>query len=92
MMLATVPANMMLGRGARYGLGVIVRETPLGEARGHDGIMTGFLAATAWFPEHTIAVDVQLNTDDGRAVGKPPPALLVDLATLALEELRRVPR
>jgi D-alanyl-D-alanine carboxypeptidase len=91
-MLATVPADATLGRKARYGLGVIVRETALGEARGHDGIMTGFLAATAWFPAHEIAVAVQLNTDDGRVIGKPMSALLVDLAALALEELRATRR
>jgi len=87
-MLATVPADATLGRKARYGLGVIVRETTLGEARGHDGIMTGFLAATAWFPAHKIAV----NTDEGRVVGEPLSTLLVELASLALEELRRVAR
>ena len=91
-MLDSVPADATLGRGARYGLGVIVRDTPLGEARGHDGIMTGFLAATAWFPRHDIAVAVQLNTDEGRAVGKPMSMLLVDLVSLALEELRPAPR
>jgi D-alanyl-D-alanine carboxypeptidase len=91
-MLDTVPADATLGRRARYGLGVIVRETPLGEARGHDGIMTGFLAATAWFPTHGIAVAVQLNTDDGRVIGKPMSALLVELVSVALEELRAARR
>lgn len=91
-MLVSVPADATLGRGARYGLGVIVRETSLGQALGHDGIMAGFLAATAWFPAHEIAVTVQLNTDEGRAVGKPMSALLVELATLALEELRPASR
>ena len=44
-MLAGVAAPM-LGRGARYGLGVIVRNTRLGPCHGHSGIMPGYLSVT----------------------------------------------
>jgi D-alanyl-D-alanine carboxypeptidase len=83
-----VPAAAELGRGARYGLGVILHDTALGEARGHEGIMTGFLAATAWFPAHDITVAVQVNTDDGRVFGRPLKVLVADLAARALDAAR----
>jgi hypothetical protein len=35
---------------------------------------------------------VQLNTDDGRVIGKPMSALLVELVSVALEELRAARR
>lgn len=87
-MLDSVPADAMLGRGARYGLGVIVHPTALGELRGHEGIMTGYLAGMGWFPAHDIAVAVQLNTDDQRPLGRSMVDLLVALAAIAVEETR----
>lgn len=65
-----------LGRGVRYGLGVIIRDTPLGVAYGHSGFFPGYLTEMRYFPEHGIAVAFQVNTSDGRAVGRPVGAIV----------------
>jgi len=80
--LDTVESPMLRGR---YGLGVLERDTRAGRLLGHDGIFIGYLTAMGYFPEQDLGVAVQLNTDDGRAVGKPLHEVLVDLA-LALRE------
>jgi len=85
-MLETVPAGQ-LGPGREYGLGVIVTPTDLGPLQGHDGFMPGYETAMGYLPEVGIAAAVQVNSDDGRAVGRPLPMLLVELATIATEEL-----
>ena len=73
-----------LGRGARYGLGVIIRDTPLGPAWGHSGFFPGYLTEMRYYPQHRIAVAVQVNNSNGRTVGRPLGALLHDLAGLAV--------
>lgn len=78
-MLDVVPARE-LGPGKSYGLGVTLTETRLGPLRGHDGFMPGYLTAMGYFPESGIAAAVQVNTDDGRAVGMPMHEVLVRLA------------
>lgn len=80
--LETVEAPMLRGR---YGLGVIERDTRAGRLLGHDGIFIGYLTAMGYFPELDLGVALQLNTDDGRAAGRPLHEVLVDLA-LALKE------
>ncbi|MFT5478134.1 MAG: D-alanyl-D-alanine carboxypeptidase, partial [Planctomycetota bacterium] len=87
-LLDAVPAAE-LGPGARYGLGVILRDTPAGPAIGHDGFMPGYLTALAWYPEANVAGAIQLNCDDGRAVGRPLAQVLAELAQIAAEELAR---
>ena len=82
-LLETVPAPS-LGRDKSYGLGVIVTNTELGPLHGHDGFMPGYLTAMGYFPEHELAVALQLNTDDMRGVGRPLSAVLVELARAAL--------
>ena len=84
-MLETVAAESMLGPGVRYGLGAIVRETPLGELRGHDGIMACYLTTMGWFPELDLAVAVQVNTDDSSLLAGPLSGVAVDLARIASE-------
>ncbi|MEN8162299.1 MAG: serine hydrolase domain-containing protein, partial [Myxococcota bacterium] len=84
-MLDTVAAPG-LGPGKEYGLGVIVSHTELGELRGHDGIMVGFLSTMGYLPEHDVAAALQLNTDDMRAVGRPLVDVMLDLARIAVEE------
>jgi D-alanyl-D-alanine carboxypeptidase len=85
-MLDTVPARQ-LGPGREYGLGVIVTPSDMGPFIGHDGFMPGYETAMGYLPDVGIAVAVQVNTDDGRAVGKPLPMLAIELAKLAAEEL-----
>ena len=69
-----------LGRGARYGLGVIIRDTPLGISYGHSGFFPGYLTEMRYFPDLGIAVAVQVNTSDGRAIGRPVGAIVQQLA------------
>jgi D-alanyl-D-alanine carboxypeptidase len=59
-----------LGAGARYGLGVIIRDTPLGVTYGHSGFFPGYLTEMRFYAEHGVAVTVMANTSDGRAIGR----------------------
>lgn len=87
-MLTATPAPA-LGRGARYGLGVILREGAAGRSLGHDGFIPGYLGTMAWYPEQRIAGALLLNSDDARALGRPLSAVLDEIVTLAAEEARR---
>jgi D-alanyl-D-alanine carboxypeptidase len=73
-----------LGRAARYGLGVIIRDTPLGPAYGHSGFFPGYLTEMRYFPKHGIAVAFQVNTSDGRAVGRSTSAIVQALGQAAV--------
>jgi D-alanyl-D-alanine carboxypeptidase len=73
-------AAQALGRGVRYGLGVIIRDTPLGVAYGHSGFFPGYLTEMRYFPEHGFSVAFQVNTSDGRAVGRPVGAIVQQIA------------
>jgi len=81
LMLDGVPAR--LGPGSRYGLGVILNDTPAGPAQGHSGFFPGYLTEMAYFPDLDVAVALQVNTSVGRALGKSPKAVLVELAQVA---------
>ncbi|MCA8943158.1 MAG: beta-lactamase family protein [Planctomycetes bacterium] len=69
-----------LGDTARYGLGMILRDTILGPSIGHTGFMPGYLASMAYYPQHDLAVAVQCNTDDGRKLGMTLGALTDEIA------------
>jgi len=60
-----VPAPM-LGPTARYGLGVIVRETPLGVTWGHSGYFPGYLTEVRYYPRQRVAIALQLNQNAPR--------------------------
>lgn len=62
LMLAGVPAK--LGPNSKYGLGVIIRQTPQGTAFGHSGFFPGYLTEMIYFPEHNICMALQTNTSD----------------------------
>jgi D-alanyl-D-alanine carboxypeptidase len=79
---AGVPAPM-LGRDARYGLGVILRDTPLGPSLGHDGFFPGYMAQVRWFPGARLAVALQVNTSVPSEVPGGLGRALIELATLA---------
>jgi D-alanyl-D-alanine carboxypeptidase len=70
----------MLGRETKYGLGVIIRQTPAGVTYGHSGFFPGYLTDMMYFPDKKIAVAVQVNTSVGRALGRPLSAVLVETA------------
>ncbi|HSE18178.1 MAG TPA: serine hydrolase domain-containing protein [Pyrinomonadaceae bacterium] len=75
--LEGVPAPM-LGRETRYGLGVIIRKTTAGTSYGHSGFFPGYMTDMMYFPEHRVAVAVQVNTSVGRSLGKPLSRVLVE--------------
>jgi D-alanyl-D-alanine carboxypeptidase len=82
-MLDGVPAR--LGRETQYGLGVIIRQTPLGVSWGHSGFFPGYLTEMAYFPDHRIAVAVQYNSSDMPNLRTSPGAVLIELARLVVE-------
>jgi D-alanyl-D-alanine carboxypeptidase len=80
-----------LGPNVGYGLGVIVRQTPLGPAWGHSGFFPGYLTEMAYFPEHGIAVAVQYNSSDFQNLAVRAGRVLIQLATMAAEHGAAVP-
>jgi len=70
-----------LGEGARYGLGVVIQETPLGKAYGHGGFFPGYVTWVRYYPKQQIAVALQLNTSDDSQIKKSVRDVLNDLAT-----------
>ena len=85
--LLDVVSAPQLGEGASYGPGLILRTTSLGELRGHDGIMLGYSSSMGWFVEHDLGVAVQANASRPDTFGRPGHGILVDLASIAVEEL-----
>jgi D-alanyl-D-alanine carboxypeptidase len=69
----------MLGKENKYGLGAIIRKTPLGPSYGHSGFFPGYMTDMAYFPEQKVAVAVQVNTSVGRSLGKPLARVLVEV-------------
>jgi len=49
------------GERVRYGLGVTIRQTPLGPAYGHRGWTPGYLSVFAYYSDHEVAVALQIN-------------------------------
>ena len=83
-MLEGVPAR--LGPNSQYGLGVIIRETPLGPNWGHSGFFPGYLTEMAYFPDHEFAIAVQLNSSDFQTLAVSAGRILMELATLVVEQ------
>lgn len=81
-----------LGRGSKYGLGVIMRPTPLGEAWGHSGYFPGYLTEMHYYSEHRFSVAVQFNTSNGRSIGRNPRGVADGLARLIADHLRGADR
>jgi D-alanyl-D-alanine carboxypeptidase len=81
-------AAPMLGPQAKYGLGVIIRPTPLGMTWGHSGYMPGYLTELRYWPEHRIAVAFQVNTTAQGAMSRGPGAVAHDLAAIVVDELK----
>jgi len=73
-----IPAPM-LGRETRYGLAAIIRKTPVGTSYGHSGFFPGYMTDMMYFPEHKVALAVQVNTSVGRNLGKPLSRVLVEM-------------
>jgi D-alanyl-D-alanine carboxypeptidase len=75
-----VPAE--LGPNTRYGLGVMIRQTPLGVSYGHSGFFPGYQTEMAYFPAIRAAVAVQVNSSAEGSTGKPLQRYLSDFAQI----------
>ena len=82
-MLTGTPAPM-LGKEAKYGLGVIIRPTTFGMSYGHSGFFPGYITEMIYFPDHKIALAIQVNSSAPRVVGKPLVRFLVESAEIIL--------
>jgi hypothetical protein len=76
----------MLGRETKYGLGAIIRKTQVGTSYGHSGFFPGYMTDMAYFPEHKVAVAVQVNTSVGRNLGKPLSRVLVEVMEVIIAQ------
>lgn len=76
-----------LGTGVRYGLGVIVRQGPLGPSYGHSGFFPGYLTDVRYYPRQDFAVALQVNTSTRGALTRPLGAMVEDLARIVADEL-----
>jgi D-alanyl-D-alanine carboxypeptidase len=83
-MLAGQPAPG-LGRDVRYGLGAITWQTPHGVAHGHEGFFPGYMSHVRYWPEHDVAVAVQVNTSDFGALPRPLARLCDELLQCVLD-------
>jgi D-alanyl-D-alanine carboxypeptidase len=83
---AGVPARG-LGQNARYGLGVIIVDTPLGVSYGHSGFFPGYLTEMRYYPGHRFAVALQVNASSGRPFGRSPAAVLQEIAQIVADQL-----
>ena len=75
-----VPAK--LGPESKYGLGVIIRPSPLGITYGHSGFMPGYQTELVYFPELKTSIAVQVNSSAPRSTGKSLRAFIMDFAAL----------
>jgi D-alanyl-D-alanine carboxypeptidase len=74
-----VPAR--LGPETKYGLGVIVRPSPVGETWGHSGFFPGYQTELLHVPNLGLTLAIQINTSAPRATG--PRSLLRGLYEIA---------
>lgn len=81
-MLEAVPAK--LGKDSKYGLGVILKPTPIGDAYGHSGFFPGYLTEMYYFPEYKFCIAVQANTSDFKKIKFSAFKCLVELAAVAV--------
>ena len=88
-LLDGVPAR--LGQNTKYGLGVIIRETPLGTLYGHSGFFPGYQAEVLYLPTVKAAVAFQVNSSVPGALGRgvSPLRFAIELAGMVSEELSR---
>lgn len=87
-----VPAEMMpkmldgvaaqLGPESKYGLGVIIRPSPLGITYGHSGFMPGYQTELVYFPDRKVSIAVQVNSSAPRSTGRSLRGYALDFAQL----------
>jgi D-alanyl-D-alanine carboxypeptidase len=81
-MLAALPART--GRGDKYGLGVQVRQSDWGISYGHGGWFPGYLSEMEYFPDHKVAIAIQVNTDARGKLKKGLRAYIADMARIVI--------
>ena len=88
-LLDGVPAR--LGPNSKYGLGVIIRETPLGTLYGHSGFFPGYQAEMLYLPAQKAAVAFQVNSSVPGALGRgvSPARFAIEIAGIVAAELGR---
>ena len=72
------------GPDEQYGLGVILRKSRLGLTYGHSGFFPGYRTQMLYFPEHKLAVAIQMNTSVPGALPKPHFEMALDVAQAAV--------
>jgi len=59
---------------------VIIRPTAVGISYGHSGFFPGYMTEMMYFPEHRLALALQVNSSVPRNLGKSPARVLVEAA------------
>ncbi len=54
------------GLGGTWGLGVHIRNTPMGMTYGHSGFFPGYISNMLYYPDHKFAIAIQVNTSDAK--------------------------
>ena len=72
--------------GVKYGLGVFIRETPLGPAYGHGGFFPGYRSEMMYFPDQRFSVAIQFNSNVGPSLGPPTVEILLELASIVRDD------
>ncbi len=54
------------GLGGKWGLGVHIKETPVGMSYGHSGFFPGYLTNMLYYPEYQFAIAFQVNTTNAK--------------------------
>jgi D-alanyl-D-alanine carboxypeptidase len=75
-----------LGKGAQYGLGVIILPTRVGKTYGHSGFFPGYMTNMMYLPEHKIAVAIQVNSSVPKDIRRNPAGILVETLELLTAE------
>jgi D-alanyl-D-alanine carboxypeptidase len=77
------------GAGNRYGLAVQIRPSDWGISYGHGGWFPGYRSEMEYFPQNRIAVAVQFNTDDARAIKKGLRAYIADAMRIIIAGIEK---
>lgn len=85
-LLLDAPPAPALGRGVGYGIATIAWPGPRGANVGHSGFFPGYLTEVRYWPEHDVAIAVQVNTSDATRLARPLGALCAELLSLATTE------
>lgn len=78
-----------LGQNTKYGLGVILRESPMGTLYGHSGFFPGYQAEMLYVPSAKVAIAFQVNSSVSGALGRgrSPVREVLELAQMVVASL-----